>query len=865
MDNAKKRRMNRLIGKINVMRSVLAQLSMIVSVSLLLTACPSNEGAKAVSDPVDFFAGPLPQGLPVFIEINEPYWAHDHLSHDPSNTEDEDSLSLYSVALPEDGEVAKAPVAILSVSSDQVTSLNTVPDENDRARTEISILVNAGNVYKVDHQKGADNSGSIRLLNHFVNKICEIIPVDVVQTTSIGNDVTHTVLHSDKIIYVVTVEGAVTASDCANASSSKKRFYELPLNFQFNANDDDESKTNELKPPVSESLARGKLMFGWVDDETTDTTTNSEDQRLTYGYLGYSITENKLRFYDSDRVESWCQPRGLQIFDIEEISPGKYSPEYLFQLTELEQYQYQLQMGLDVYVFDSTAEIFSKPLNVSYCEFGSLPGDKSSSDIIIEGILTDRIFKTGITLAGNTGIAETVKSVVALSDEDEVVIVDDSSVYRYNYLASYDIPVTSRNFNVEQQAPVSIDNMASQSSAYPFSQFDLKGCTKNSNISECNAAHDLEANEWQFITGCDANKGCSLAVNTSEFCATAEELLADPNAGSLCSVLDYRHLDELNNPDNDAGFRGFMQYDREFINSLGYTLHGNSLFITARMYEKEILLRYVYNKELSSVKPEREIILFGERKNHFGLDVYINENNLFATVLWEKQKRENECYKNYQQVECDLGNTLKGQVGTCTAKDLDDGECFNGFQEYESVALFCSAAELNDGSCSDETIITTNDLVVNGVGESGKWLKMLDLDSGNSPKDVIYLLSDDKGSVLDEGVLTDPFLYEVNNIDGEPSTENMLGQLSGKVEAVRSGWVSNDNLAQFDVITEEVELLDQVVTEVNSVSNIYLVTDPKLPNSATPSDANDGVNKQIINIGEVTFPRLITQLNSNEE
>jgi hypothetical protein len=823
--------MNRSIGKISVMRSVLAQLSVIISVSLLLTACPSNEGAKTVSDPENFFVGPLPQGLPVFLEINEPYWAHDHSSHQTSDTESEGSLSLYSVALPVEGNVANDPVAIFSVSSDQVTSLNTVPDENDQARTDISILVSDGNVYKVDHQKGADNSGSIRLLNHFVNKICEIIPVDVVVPTPSlsAHEVTHTVLHSDEIIYVVTVEGAVTDQDCTDPANFK-RYYELPLNFQFNAHDDDESKTNELKPPVSESLARGKLMFGWVDDEVTDLI---DDQRLTYGYLGYASTEKKLRFYDEERLEQWCQPRGLQTFDVEEIAPGKYSKAYVFELTELEQQQYQLQMGLDVFLFDSTTEIFSKPKNVSLCELGSTPDTKSASDIFIENILTDRIFKTDIVLAGTEGTNETVKSVVTLSDDDEVVIVDDSKVYRYTYFV-----------------------VVSQRSAYPFSQFDLKLCTTFSNASECNDAHDIEANDWQFITGCDADKGCSLAVDRADFCATADELVADPNAGSLCTVLDYRHLEELNNASNDAEFRGFMQYDRDFMNSLAFTLHDDSLFITTRMTEKEILLRYFYNVDLAGVKADRETVLFGEHKRHFGFDVYISDDNLFATVLWETQKRENECYKNYLPVECNLGKQIKGAVDECTAFDLTEDTCFNGFQEYESMALFCSALELSNGGCNDDnTKIATNSLVVNGGGKSAKWLRMLDLSSNATTKSVMYLLTDDKSTEVDEGVLTNPMLHVFDNIVEELDADNLLGQLNGNVESVGSGWVSTDNLARFDVINQEVKLLDQVV---NSVSNIYMVTDPK-------RDDNFSLNKQTINVGEVNFPRLITKLDTSEE
>jgi len=856
MDNAKKRRMNSLIGKINVMKSVLAQLSVIISVSLLLTACPSNEGSKAVSNPADFFLGPLPQGLPVFIEINEPYWAHDL-----SDTENENSLSLYSVALPEDGETANDPVAIFSTSSDQVTSLNTIPDENDQARTEISILVSDGNVYKVDHQKGADNSGSIRLLHHFVNKVCEIIPVEIVQTTSVDDDVTHTVLHSDKIIYVVTVEGAVTAEDCASASLVK-RFYELPFNFQFNADDDDETNTNELKAPVSESLARGKLMFGWVDDEvTTDTT----DQRLTYGYLGYSLSEQKLRFYDEDRVERWCQPRGLQTFNVEELVDDEYSPEYLIKLTALEQQQYQLQLGLDVFVFDSTAEIFSRPRNVSLCELEGGSGVKSSSDIEIESILTDRIFKAGITLSGSGGSSETVKPVTALRDDNEVVIVDDSNVFRYNYLDTYAAPVTNRSFIVKQLASIAIDKVASQSTAYPFSQFDLKHCTNHTKSSECSDAHNLEANEWQFITGCDVNKGCTLAADTSDFCATAEELLANPNAGTLCGVLDYRHLDELNDANNDAEFRGFMQYERDFINSLDYILHDNSLFITARMYEKEILLRYFYNVDLSGAKSVRESTLFGERKNYFGLDVYLNESNLFVTALWETQKRENECYKNNQRVECKLGDDEAGNLNSCTAGDLSSGQCFNGFQEYESKALFCSAEELSNGGCSDDAILA-GDLTINPSGDSAKWLRMFDLSSGSSIESMMYLLAGDlEDDQQGEGMLENPLLYKVDNSIGELTVDNVLGQLNGKVEAVRSGWVSNDNLARFDVVTKEIKSSTRVGNGVNSVSNIYLVTDPKLDNSVTPLDSNDGVNKRVINVGEVSFTRLVTQLDANEE
>ena len=853
MDDAKKLRMNRQIGKVKVMRSVLAQLSVIISVSLLLTACPSNEGAKAVSDPIDFFAGPIPKGLPVFLEINEPYWAHDHNSHSESEIDKEHTLSLYSVALPEEGEAISQPVALFSASSEQITSLNTVSDESDQARTEMSILVNAGNVYKIDHQKGADTNGSIRLINHFVNKVCEVIPVEIVKTETVGNDVTHTVLHSDEIVYVLTVEGAVTAKDCADPAKVK-RFYELPLNYQFNADDDDETQTNTLKPPVSESLARGQLIFGWVDDEVTPAV---GDQRLTYGYLGYAHKEKELNFYDENRMPRWCQPRGLQEFDVEKNASGIYSAEYLFELTALEKQQYQLQTGLDVFVFDSTADIFSKPDNVSFCEFGSVSDIKSESDVMIENILTDRIFKTKTHVAGFTGLQETVQSIVSFSDDNEVVIIDDLSVFRYNYLASYTAPSTTRNFSVAPLVAVSIDKVRSQESAYPFSQFDVTPCAAHSNTSACHTAHNVEANDWQFITGCDVGKGCELANETSDFCATADELSANPNAGPLCSVLNYQDLGELNNVNNDAEFRGFMQYGADFITSLAYRLHEDSLLITARMSEKEILLRYSYNVDSDAAKAERETVLFGARLDHYGLDVYVNENNLFATVLWKAQKRENECYKNYQQVTCDLGSLVKGGTDECSTFDLDNRDCFNGFQEYNSTALFCSAADLSDGRCNDDSIIASNGIVVHEDEESAKWLKLYDLSDGSSHTHKMYLLKGNKSTVEDEGVLVDPELHAVDNSIGEPMMDNVLGQLSGKVEAVRSGWVSNDNLARFDVTAQEVERLDRVVNDVNSVSNIYMVTDPNLL-------IGSSLNKHTINVGELKSPRLITQLDSTE-
>jgi hypothetical protein len=208
-------------------------------------------------------------------------------------------------------------------------------------------------------------------------------------------------------------------------------------------------------------------------------------------------------------------------------------------------------------------------------------------------------------------------------------------------------------------------------------------------------------------------------------------------------------------------------------------------------------------------------------------------------------------------VECDLGNVEAGSAFVCSEKDLKDGNCFNGFQEYESTALFCSALDVNNGDCNDDTIIATNNIVVNAVDESAKWLSMLDLSSSASSTHIMYLLTDDKSTEVDEGVLTNPMLNVFDNSIEGLDADNLLGQLNGNVEAVQSGWVSNDEVARFDVINQEVKLIDQVL---NNVSNIYMVTDPKLDNVN-----DDSLNKQVINVGEVNFPRLITQLETIKE
>ena len=103
--------------------------------------------------------------------------------------------------------------------------------------------------------------------------------------------------------------------------------------------------------------------------------------------------------------------------------------------------------------------------------------------------MADRIFKTEVTLVGSSDV-ETIQPVTALFDDDEVLFVQGSKIYRYKYLdlTSFTEPLQTRNFEVKAQNPVSIDQIDYRRTL-PFSQFDLNSCESNDNISACKAAH----------------------------------------------------------------------------------------------------------------------------------------------------------------------------------------------------------------------------------------------------------------------------------------------------------------------------------------------------------------------------------------
>ena len=74
-------------------------------------------------------------------------------------------------------------------------------------------------------------------------------------------------------------------------------------------------------------------------------------------------------------------------------------------------------------------------------------------------------------------------------------------------------------------------------------------------------------------------------------------------------------------------------------------------------------------------------------------------------MLQKGAQSSNECYKKGQRVESNLGDCSEsGGNSSCTGKDMLEGLCVDHFDEYESKALFCSAAQISDLSCSDAAL-----------------------------------------------------------------------------------------------------------------------------------------------------------------
>jgi len=803
-----------------VMKKLTVQLMIIVSTLLILAGCTGREGTEEVETPAEETPTTVPDGESVPVAVDAPFLGQTSAGN----------IALFSFTEPETTDDTAEIVNIFDTESDIAVLLNTVDDA--AGEPDVSIVVAQDTVYKIDH-----TTNERQFINHFINKVCEIIPVEIVQESGTN----YTVLH-DELIYVVTVGGDDNTEDC-NDINNKKRYYELPFNYQFDSNNKDDTTTSDLVV-VTEALARSQLLFGWLNDPSDPDDVTK--RYLSYGYLGYGLAEQELNLYDQNRALKWSQYRELQTFLVEKIDEGVYSSEFLFKLTELERQQYMLQLGLDVFVFDSGSELLSK-----------LPNETDT-------ILADRTFKIATTkIDFSSAEREFAQAVTALFDDDDLLLIDDFKVFNYKYTVA--LPDADPDGFVVKQTIQTINDTQAYRSIRPFSQFDSLLCEDDTDpdadLVACQAAHNLLSGEWQFIETCESSLGCVIDNTVADNCETAAEKLISQSDEVLCKPYDYLHLSELNQLGNDAEFRGFMQYGAAgYIQDLDFILNENNLFITARMYEKEVFLRYNYLAELSEPKANREVVLFGERFPSYGLDAYIENNNLFMTMLTPQATRHNECYKNYQKVTCDLGNQGDGSLNDCTGKDLEEKICTDTFTEFESLALFCSEGDINAGNCTDNQLEPSNTLSVEMDDKDAKWLRLNDISSGGS-KPSMYLLSGNELESFDEGVLWNPELFKVTDNSGVLENTSSGRLVEGRVESTIGGILTNsgedgeaDVLGQFDVISVDIKqtggsaLLQSVVTK-------YFHVDTILSENNVSSDV-----ERVIDAGDLEVSRVNTQL-----
>ena len=137
--------------------------------------------------------------------------------------------------------------------------------------------------------------------------------------------------------------------------------------------------------------------------------------------------------------------------------------------------------------------------------------------------------------------------------------------------------------------------------------------------------------------------------------------------------------------------------------------------------------------------------------------------------------------------------------------------CTNQFNEYESKAIFCTANQIADLSCSDAALNQLDSLTIENSDEDAKWLPLYDY---VTKAQLIYLLVGDhtlalESGNLDEGKLYAPSLYSVDPSTGQKNTR--LASMSGSVEQVVGGWLAKDIslgvaevFGRINVITEEI-------------------------------------------------------------
>jgi hypothetical protein len=870
----------------SVVIRLFARLSVFMLLAISLAGCPSKEGTLPATNPARFFQEPAPLPPVSYSSVDEPFVGFlrdsDVAVDDDGNAlpetqpyleRNDTALNLlsYDPSLPADENLSVGgdnPAVVVTADTGLLAMLNTTND--DERRTEHTVYSKSDTVFVVTH-----SSGEIRALRHFTNPVCEIIPVQTVASETDGaGDILHRVINAPWV-YVKTSASTCNGSG-SEYSDTHTRYYKLPLNYDANASkfevcvgefvgDEPGVNTNEETcktrkfSAVLESEARAQLLFGWELDAST---AEANDYHLTYGYLGYGIAEQRLNFFDSSRSVLWSQARGIErveVFD-EDATP------YIFALQHLSDYNYMLQLGRDIFVLNSTLDLFNKSF---------LDEDDILSDRVY---LLDRRFE-------NEGSREVLSPVAVQSNGSDMILLDQSKLLKHDYISSSFSPAAVdllRDYSVvyeDQLRP-----LADFSSTRTFSQFDIQSCQdegagdeelsqieRDELIDDCVNAHDVAdaqlpspGEPWQFVTECDNLLGCTVAVDNADYCVTSQELLANPSLAELnnsCTPANYLHLNELDQADNNAELIGFLQYADAHVRELSLTLDGNTIFMLAKMKERELLLRYQYLEPLSGPIADREQVMLGRRHKHFGLRTQLSDNGIFITTLRKQGTRANECYKNYQRVSCELVNdTGAGSSTSCTGKDLADGDCTDQFDEYASYPLYCSDAQIQAGACTEEC---TQQQIDNGFcapscapadidagicplalqpvfhlmadrakAPFGKWLPANDYSSAQPEQKLYLLATDDTSSVVDEGVLLNPSLWEVDSANDQLS-DAAIATLDTAVEDVLPARIENTNTAWIDLVSQDVVQVGGRVGggNVSNATQIYL----QAPTSMSPS------------------------------
>ena len=781
------------------MNKWLVRFFLVISSIILISGCTSGGSLPAEEEKDDFF-GPLPSGLPVFVEIDEPF-----LSTSEASTGE---TALFSHKSQETTSGKASNDEVFSSNIDLIVALNTTADNS--GENEITLIAKNDSIYSVNHE-----TNELRFLTHFTTQVCEILPIQKVTeiegemldetANQIVPTLTLTTLHDERV-YVVTADDGQSVNACENVEG-KKRYYELPLDYQVDLGVDDDDEINPLNL-VDESLARSKLIFGWVPDAPVN---NVSKDKIDYAFLGFDSESQYLTLYDKEKNIIWNQKRQLQAFDVIDLGQGRKSSKYIFNVQALEDQFYLVQLGLDIFVVDSGLELLTKLQSQS------------------EKILTDKVLTLSALQSSDKTYA--LPAVIHYDDQNLFIFDQDNKIYRSEYLASARVIDSVKRTFFKGQNPINFDDKTHEERKllHNFSQFNLKGC--ESDDTECQAAHDVEALDWQFFTACEEQYGCSVEVNVDDFCETLAEKQQTQSNRTLCSPTNYQHIAELNDTANDASFQAYMQYADKYVSKKIFQVNGDQIFLTARMDHKDVFLAYNFNIDFSQPKSLRENVFFGKRASLVGMDANIFGNNLYLTALQQSSVRSNECYKNGQKVTCELGELAKeGSIASCTGRDLNEGKCTNQFKEYESKALFCTEAQLDDMSCSDFNLSQIDSLAVESLEEDAKWLSLYDYPTGANK---MFLLVGSntlavENYILDEGRLFEPSLYSVDTSTGQK--DDLITTLEGPIEQVVGGWLSRETTigvsevyGHINVIAEEIKQIGGTNSTSDSILDTYLL------------------------------------------